>query len=226
MMMTMNSGRYSRISFLWFLIYFYRCISYHIVEVNHEYYLLNRGVARKIPDEATVKTLGYDLSFIEKIPEDLLREFNQGPSVPLIFQKAGDPDEIMRVELLKNDVLQGRLLYDIQYIGQFINPSLVLFKNRLFLAGGLGWGIVDGKKANEMLEFRWMNVSFFPFFSTDNHYGVPWNQIDYLHNTQFLGQDPRMLVIDEDHIFLCYTNRFGSRLRMGELFIFLFDINS
>jgi hypothetical protein len=49
-----------------------------------------------------------------------------------------------------------------------INPSLILFKSRLLLATGLAWGVIEGKAANEHLEYRWANNSYFPFPSQPN----------------------------------------------------------
>jgi hypothetical protein len=159
---------------------------------TYAYYLVHRGTIRQLPDLDTVKTLGFSLDHIEEISHKTLREFKRGPMVEEVKQKDGSPDEIMRIELLRNKILQGRLIQNITYIGEYINPSVVPFCGRLFMAVGLAWGFNDGQAANEHLEFRWLNHSKIrPIYDKDDYYGVGW-KLDAL-DVPIIGQDPRMI---------------------------------
>lgn len=191
--------------------------SYRIVSYNGKTYLLNHGSAHLIASDITVESLGYHHDSIPTISHEEFTRYKLGEEFPLIENKHENPDQITAFELLKNKLLQGRLMVEKQYIGEFINPAVVLFKGRLFTACGLGWGIVDGKKATEMLEFRWLNHSTYSFSSSEPYLGVSSNQLNYINNTkQLLGQDPRLIVLDENRMFLSFTNRFfRDHIRMG-----------
>ena len=181
---------------------------------NNRYFLLNRGTAREILDNGTVSFLGFDPQNLTNISYSLLSAFHREiEPVPTIHLNKVDPDECMRVELLKINTLQVRLLYGLTKVGDYINPAIVKWNGRYLLGCGLAWGFIAGKAANEHLEFQWVNLSSNPFYSKDKYLGIS-TTIDPIDRV-VIGQDPRFVVRSPDRIFVAFTNRFGRHIRMG-----------
>jgi hypothetical protein len=178
--------------------------------------LLNRGSAREIQDNLTVATFGYDPENLTIIDNNFLNAYHREPYsfVPLIHLAKVDPDECMRVELLKINTLQVSMLYGMVKIGEYINPAIVKWNGRFLLGCGLAWGTIAGKAANEHLEFHWINISDGHFLSPERYLGISSSVIDAI-DTPIVGQDPRFVVINSSRIFVAFTNRFGRLIRMG-----------
>lgn len=196
---------------------------YHITKVKvkdsnspeksvFHYYLVHRETARLIPDENTLRLLGFRPEDARHISSKFLGTFKKGPNIEAMIQHNASPDEIMRIELLKNKILQGRLMANITYIGEYINPSVTPFCGRFFLAVGLAWGFVEGKAATEHLEFRWVNHTLNHFANSGMYYGVQ-DRIDNL-DVPLIGQDPRMIT-DGDKLYLVFTYRYSNPVSMG-----------
>jgi predicted GH43/DUF377 family glycosyl hydrolase len=60
---------------------------------------------------------------------------------------------------------------------------------------------------------RWVNNTYFPFHSSEDYLGIS-TKINPL-NQELVGQDPRFIQVDENRLFVAYTNRFGHVVRMG-----------
>lgn len=189
---------------------------------NEMLYLIHRGRIRKLPAESTettIRNLGFDPNLVHNISAHHVRSLVKGDDVPVVkLERENDVDEVIRVFLLANKVLQGRLIESVTHIGNYINPSLVPFRGRLLMATGLAWtvnGVNEGKPATEFLEFRWFNNSAFPFHSSNTYLGID-TYIHPLNDTGLLGQDPRMVKVNEDKVVIVYTNRFEPpKPRMG-----------
>jgi predicted GH43/DUF377 family glycosyl hydrolase len=174
---------------------------------NSTVYLINRRMARRILDDATVVTLGYSPDSLETISQEELDNLTIGPDVPTIMRNNQTPDEITRVEILIYQVIQGEIVRQITRIGDYINPSIVLFKGRLLLATGLAWGFAGTKQkpATNTLEYRWLNHSDYPFYTEGTHLGVA-NEVEPIGSPS-LGQDPRIAVTsDPDRFHVYFTN--------------------
>lgn len=195
-------------------------ISTFIGSYENELYLLHHGVRRALPvnDNETIQHLGFNPTQFKHLPIHHFLGFAVGEPVPPIHQKDSSTDEIMRVALEANHILQPRLFKELFHVGNYINPSLVLFKGRFLMATGLAWsvnGVNEGKAPTEHMEFKWYNHSLYPFFSDSPYIGVG-ARINALEHRPLLGQDPRMLRVNDDKIIICYTNRFETpRTRMG-----------
>ncbi len=200
---------------------------------SHLFYRVHRNTVRQIPDVETVKTLGFSLEHIEEVSHKVFKEFkHHGPPIEQVHQKDASPDELMRVELLKNKILQGRLIQNITYVGEYINPSIVPFCGRLFMAVGLAWGFHDGQEANEHVEFKWVNHTLRPFYSNERYYSVG-TKLEAL-DVPIIGQDPRMIstmrdnstligindrdlenAFKHDKLFITFTYRYSKPVSMG-----------
>lgn len=196
------------------------------------YFILQKRhtIAREIVDADTMTALNINTSAVHMVPEDVFhKSYRLGDNFPSLKLKAYNPDEIMRVEILKLKTLMDEdLLYDHTGIGAFVNPSVVVFKNRLVLCTALSWGGIFGLKgpANDHIEFRWVNHTDFPFYeapeSAHQYLGLPTNTTGAMaladpFNVKeiLLGQDPRLLVLDNDTMLVAYTNRYATPLKMG-----------
>jgi hypothetical protein len=181
---------------------------------NDRIFLLNRGTAQEILENVTVTFLGFDPSNLMAMNYSLLSAFHRNNEpVPKMQMAKVDPDECMRVEILKINTLQTRMLYGLKKVGEYINPAILMWKGRYFLGCGLAWGFIAGKAANEHLEFQWLNLSSAPFHSSERYLGISptINEIDRI----VIGQDPRFVLMNPDKVFVAYTNRFGRNIRMG-----------
>ena len=190
-----------------------RTVSSNTLE-NDRIFLLNRGTAREILENVTVTFLGFDPSNIISMNYSLLSTFHRNNEpVPKMQMEKVVPDECMRVEILKINTLQTRMLYGLKKVGEYINPAILIWKGRYFLGSGLAWGFTAGKPANEHLEFQWLNLSSAAFYSSERFLGIS-PTIDVIDRV-VIGQDPRFVLMDPDKIFVAYTNRFGKHIRMG-----------
>lgn len=182
----------------------YLC-AYTIVSTSNgsieQTFLLVNGWAKEIVDADTVITLKHDPGKLDKIPFSVIKSLKYGGVVPLIKLQNGSPDEVIRVELLKINCLQNKVLYDIKVVGEYINPSVVKFKGRLLLAAGLEWGFagVNRKPATGHVEFAWINSTDYPFYSAAMYHGINMD-INSLLVFPFTGQDPRMVVLDDNTV--------------------------
>jgi hypothetical protein len=189
-------------------------------DANCKLYLLNNAKmqAREIVDSIT-------MSFLEIIQENLktvqdLGSYRIGEPVPQLKRNNWTPDEVIRVELLLLSVLQDPLMYDITFLGPFVNPSITIFDNRLLLATSLQWGETMGCKGpqSDMVEFRWINHTDFPIIDKGKYMGVPTNDSSALAKP-IVGQDPRLLKLSETTVLVAFTNHRYHPVRMGFLII-------
>lgn len=197
-----------------------QCLSYVIVKThdgNRELvFLIVSGWAKEVHHNDTIEYFGFKYDTLEHVSWNVISELKLGKSVPLLHRENASPDEAMRLELLKLTSLQVNLQYDLKYLGEFINPSVVKFKNRLLLCAGLAWGYtgLTYRKPNDMIEFIWANTSELPFYSKEPYLGIDPGVIGPL-NVPIIGQDPRLIVINDEKVVLTYTNRMPSLVRMG-----------
>jgi hypothetical protein len=237
---------------LWIVCIYLLCINvgyannhHHLVRTctpgtNHSasldecrYFLLLKGhtLAREIVDIDTMKALNINASAVHTVTDEVFKQsFKLGDNVPSLKITNWNPDEIIRIELLKLQTLTDEeLIYEHAGIGPFVNPSVVIFRNRMLLCTALSWGAIYGLKgpANDHIELRWINHTDYPFFEdpgtvTHQYLGIPTNTSEAVafadpFNTKepLVGQDPRLLVIDDTTVLVAYTNRYATPLKMG-----------
>jgi hypothetical protein len=213
-------------------------------------YFLKHNRLKALSDFKTFENLGFKVDDILEITENQFKtyEFISDP-FPVYHVPAGDGiDTAIATEIFKSRYLQEILLSNITSIGDYINPTIVPFRGRLFLATGLAWGMHDSHNFNEHLEFRWLNNSLLPFSSfssiyrtaassnsdlsknipdpnpNDTYYeGINEQHIsNLLQNQPIFGEDPRFVPISNEEAYIVFTNRFHNPLVMG---IALFQYN-
>lgn len=187
---------------------------------NSTVYLVMRGVAKAVPNDESVITLGFKPDALDPISLAELLKLNAGPTISSLAYNNQSPDELMRIEIVKSSVFNGELLHGITDVGNYINPSIVKWRGRLLAASCLSVGQSGSKMkpANGNVEFRWLNHTDYPFHTTEPYLGIE-NEIEGL-SSPLTGQDPRIVVINEDKLQVYYTNQLGNRfIRMGMAFI-------
>lgn len=204
----------------------YLLIPYHIVQVLDSpvasFYLTVNSRARPIPDIETVKTLQYNNITLEKISSSQLFArydvLDQSP-VPILHYSKNNPDadEATRIMIEKSKIFNGDLLRDIVYIGEYTNPSVFKFRNRLLLVTSRQVGLAGSLKKipNNNMEFRWVNHSLYPYFSNEKFLGIN-TEIDPL-NEPIIGQDPRVVVYNDSffQIFFSFVLRGLTKQKMS-----------
>ena len=179
---------------------------------------------------------------IENVGPRDLSLYKRGPPLPSLERRERTLDESMMMEMKKIDIVQGQMVFDKMFIQFGINPSILEWRDHLLMATSLAWGIEEapgmkasGKLPSECIEFNWVNRSslYAPPIVHKGQYtkNLPRNQrIVYPYKGVFLGlssvtdrldrivggQDPRLVVLDENHIGMVMTERFSARrLRVG-----------
>ena len=199
--------------------------SHHVVrlaENNTNYLVINNIIAKQLVDDDTVTILGFPIDSIKTIALIDLLKFQIGPVIPSIKYSDRSPDDLTRVEILKSYAFNGFLIKESTVIGEYINPAIIKWQDRLLLATGLSWGVAGSKQkaATNTLHFRWVNHTNFPFTTTESYLGI-YNEIEQL-KTMNIGQDPRFIQLsDPDRMQIYFTNQFEKIARMGMAEIYL-----
>lgn len=182
-------------------------------------YALSRNVAHMIAHTDTLTTFGCsNQSEIQSISQDAFICFTIGEPIPLLRKENGSPDEIMRVEIEKIISIQKNLLQNITYVGELINPAFVSWQGRLLIAIGRAWG-VGSYLPNDNIEFSWLNHSDFQFpIGSENLLGVG-TTLAPLNIPNFMGQDPRFMLINPNKALIVFTNRFVKPTTIGIAFV-------
>lgn len=190
-------------------------------DAQENYIILRNQTARRINDDRTVKTLGYDPSRLVAISKAELEQYKLDKPLPPIFMAVSNPDEVMRIEILKSIELQGDLLHDFFHFGEYINPGVALFHDRLLMFTGLAWTLDtmnEGHPPDEFLYYRWLNHSTAPYTEKEA-FGLS-DRISQVSPGGILGQDPRVVVVrenDEEVAHVTFTNRFVVPIRMSKV---------
>ena len=113
-------------------------LPYKVLRLNEENnttaFLIISRIAKAIPDDATIVTLGYDPQSIESISLTDLNELKAGEKLASLKYNNQSPDELTRIEIAKSYALQGNLIHDVLDLGNYINPTIVKWEGRLLLA--------------------------------------------------------------------------------------------
>jgi predicted GH43/DUF377 family glycosyl hydrolase len=180
-------------------------------------FLVVNNQVKPVPDIESVATLGVDINSIESVPHDFIQGlYSLDVSIPSLKYADKSMDDIMRVEILKSHALNGKLMRETTYAGDYLNPCIMKWQDRLLLATGLSWGVVGKhrKAATNTINIRWLNHSAFPFATEEPYLGIH-NEVEEFPS-MVLGQDPRIVVLENpDHFEIYYTNQFEKIARMG-----------
>jgi predicted GH43/DUF377 family glycosyl hydrolase len=182
---------------------------YRIVKVTgkSDTYLLYNRFARLIPDESTIYVLNTFKSNITEIDEQTLALYTKKDPVPYVKLDNKNPDTVHGYYLLRDRLINGKDLFsNITFLGNYINPVIIKFRQRLLMVTPLEFHLKTGigsekRYATNTIEFRWFNHSLFPYHTNYSFLGVE-NEIRQLHN-ELPGADPRVIVYN-DSCFVIY----------------------
>jgi hypothetical protein len=117
--------------------------------------------------------------------------------IPIVRQDES-VDENHRVQLLKIDSLQDRILENISFIGYFKNPFLTLWNDRCLLIAQNVPPVT-----HHLINFKWV--------STEDVFGYSlcrsntnMHDIDNLKSLSILGLDQRVVVINQELLIILY----------------------
>jgi predicted GH43/DUF377 family glycosyl hydrolase len=218
---------------------------YFVVVRNHI-----KHIVREIVNASTMTYLAVNVSAVPTIDslETLTARYRIGENMPCLTLKPNpSADDIIADELAKITAMTGHLIEpNMTCFGVHVNPSVVLFRGQLLFATGQAWGAPPGEE--NRIEFQWLNYSGFPLLpnneeitSTNQSMGVFVNKTFYLpftdivdQSTLLVGQDPRLLVVDDYTIVVVYTSLtrpekaavavltaspLSNRLRVSEMYV-------
>ena len=180
---------------------------YRAVLVGQNHYLIVRNhVVRLISDPESLELLD---PFI--LPEMSLKElksrYDIGEPLPRVAYSDKQADDCVRIYLLKSSIMNGDDLF-INYssIGEYMNPSIFVFRGRLLVVVPLQVGLTgsERRKATGTIEFKWLNCSKYPFYTTEEYLGIS-NEVRAL-NRMFVGEDPRALYFNDSYAQIYYTS--------------------
>lgn len=184
---------------------------FHFVNVpskdTNKTYLLIDKVARFVPDKETVVTLECDPDIFPLLSEkELSHSYTLGEPVPLISFKTKGADDIMAAFIQRSTVFNGNIFRSIEKVGDYINPSISLFRGRLFFMSSRQMGLSGSqqKPPSHSIEYRWVNSSDHPFYTEGPYLGVH-NEIEDI-NMMTRGQDPRFIVYNDTYIQVYFTS--------------------
>jgi hypothetical protein len=133
---------------------------------------------------------------------------------------------VTRFEILRLQILQDPLLYDYVYLGEFINPSIIKFHDRMLLATGMAWVNAwnpgGSFQEDDEIKFRWLNNTGLvpPYYDDQPFLGV-WSNLTLgplSYSLPLYGQDVRFLYLPyADKVLIVYTSRMQSLVRMNAL---------
>lgn len=214
-----NKWKYSRDARELFDIVNSTVLSIDGIPQNKTYLLLN-NIAREIKDPDTVISLNFDPSTLISVNHETMMNFyGIGNDLPAIKYTTKDADDAVRMYILRSSEFNGNLVKNTETVGNYINPSVFKFRDRLLLVCSLQMGLTGSKRKHhtKYIEFRWVNNTKYPFYTEGSYLGVE-NEVEGL-NAIIYGEDPRVLVHNDSYFQIYFTSILGVtqpvRQRMG-----------
>jgi predicted GH43/DUF377 family glycosyl hydrolase len=197
-------------------------VPYMIVKVklpdrdDLQVFIITKTEAKPIPDEETRKVF-MEAGKSQRIPTIPYKEFRKlqlRPAVSSVKDIEGVGKDNQSLEswaqeqLLKSYAVQGRLTEQTAFIGQYANPSVVKFNGRLLLATGSNWGKADHRLVQRWtVTFRWLDNPRFPIpHGEEDKFCILADRTRGLNGGEIRGEDPRIVVLSDDHFNVYYTN--------------------
>lgn len=167
-------------------------------------YMLVKGVARAIKDNATIETFGFKWEALSFVDHEILGTFLVGDVLPTVKLENGSPDEAMRVVLLKIGILQPILFNNVEMYTKwnFFDQALVIWRGNFFGVSTPGWSASETPKV-------WSNLTLTCCFSTSfmkpaDDAGLILSSFPF--QTNVFGQDGRVLVANDTTVFIILTH--------------------
>lgn len=186
-----------------------------IDEDNSIIYLSSHGYYQIVFDEFTLTYLsGLYLNNLTRIPSNVLKQYDRLPDIPSLTILRNWDDATDRIST-KLKLIQDEpdLIADHVFIGAICNPSVIYFHGRHLVAGRR----IDWKP---LVVFAWLRSSDFVIDNSDKYLGIGpgLTTIDNDGINDF-GEDPRLVVVDNDTFLMIRTDGSSRPFQMRLSFI-------
>jgi len=193
-------------------------------------YFIRKGVARLVKHRETIESFGLNPDTLFHFKPEEFYKLVIGDPLPLITKS--DHNLQLWTERIrqKSRVTQGKLTNTVEMLGQYANPSVVKWHNRLLMATGSNWGVLEeGPVPRWTLTFRWIDHPKFPLppkarnagsssrdtsvnmsdSATRNMFCIDADHANNISDVKPIrGEDPRIVIINDTSIQVYYTNFF------------------
>ena len=174
------------------------------------FFLLFKRKMREVPDCFTARRIGFDCDRARRVTNESLSDFSVLPPVPSFKISQQNPDEYMRIELLKINSVQKRLVETIEFLGDYVwHPSMSHFQNRTLLSA----------RGPEKLTFEIPHFHWVDFVNGSAQLSSPLT-IDTMGHG-FVGKEQvRLVRITDDRIHMSFTvpnTNMYARMQTAEL---------
>lgn len=206
--------------------YYGVCVASSLPQSERKCYLIicNR-LGRLISDKESVETLNLNPSEMVEMTEGKFKEtYTIGDPLPRIAYSDKSPDDAVRIYTLRSSIMNGDDLFiDYSNVGEYMNPSVLKFRDRLLMLTPLQIGFTgsEHRPKTGTIEFKWLNSSLYPFHTVTKHLGVE-NEVHALNELLF-GEDPRVQYFNESYFQVYYTyippnfNRHAQKMGVAEV---------
>ena len=127
-----------------------------LVNDQSKYFLLYNGTIKLFPDVGTLTKLGFNESSALHVGSEFFRNSSILQPFPSLLVTVNLPDEWMRVELLRINLIQKySLIKEVYYTGDHLwHPSICRFRDKVLLSARGHEGLY-----REIPHFHWLNIS-------------------------------------------------------------------
>lgn len=175
---------------------------YFVVEANH----IN---AREFESPKEVANIAFHFKIPYNYYYDPERTYLNTLAIdPIQIQKLNCPlgRKLCEIKAI-NRILQPVSLTNIEYLGRYINPSLIVWHDRLLLAGETTMHAAENDTLHlRRIGFHWFNHTEYPFYDDKPYLGInsTANEMTYFQE-HIIGQDPRLLLLPNQSILMTFT---------------------
>lgn len=118
------------------------------IENSEKIYLLINGKSRLIPNNETSLFMGYNPEELPIVQENVMYGYELSDPVESMIRIDSTPDDCMRIHQLKMDTFQDNphLLMNLTHVGQYWNPSIIPWRDKIFVASRQNGFVTHGIK--------------------------------------------------------------------------------
>lgn len=171
-----------------------------IIKVEEKYYLIRDcNMIHEVQDRETVEYLGYDPEHVKTESSSILENYQLGEKIILRIISHLD------VELEKISILQESVFEDVRLIeGSYYNPSLIKWKNRIFLIGQTLDKMNSNQRGDNNLKFSWVHEEPYEFTSDEQFLCLSDSPIKL--SRDIIGEDARVIELQNGNLRIFYSS--------------------
>lgn len=172
--------------------------------VYHILYLMSQR-SRKIPDEATVRVLGFDPAQVAVVQDNDLLSYVDTYSVPVPSLADETKKSLITKHIEKISILSPSFFWKEMYLLPWVlNPAITKWQKRFFVTWRNG-------VYNQPIHFGWLEFEDGEYYisETSRHWGVGNPKIVSVQSEGFneLAEDPRVIPRSDGSLMVQYTSK-------------------